>query len=289
MAIFSNLEGTMKKSFVVGKNGGSLVYENGSLKIMNYQQNDLIPISVANPTDDTHAVNLAYFNTHGGGGGGNTNILHGTTDPVQSLGEDTNVYFKLDSTSIVNIFFKDLGIWKPLSVTPTPDSNYVTDSTILPSDWVNSSGIYTYSLPESVHQRGSDIIVQLQDSTGASSLAQIIVADNGDVTISTASLPSTNYKILLIGATTLSTPYSKNINKSMWVSASGEYTLSIPSSDHDQPQGPLFLSVYQNTVDGASSAAPYQEVSVETTIDSNNNVTLKSSILFSGKVVISGK
>lgn len=289
MAIFSNLEGTMKKSFVVGKNGGTLVYENGSLKVMNYQQTDLIPISVANPTDDTHAVNLAYFNSHGGGGGGSAGILHGTDDPLQSLGEDNNVYFKLDSTNILNIFFKDLGVWKPLSVTPVQDSSYVTEHVITPSDWVSNSGVYQYSLPASVHDRGSNIIVQLQDNTGATSMAQVVVSSQGDISITSNTLPTTNYKLLLIGATNLTTPYPKLIDKASWSSVSGAYQLTIMASEHAQASGPLFITVYQNTVDAATSTAPFEVVSVDTSIDSSGNITLTSNILFSGKVVISGK
>lgn len=289
MAIFSNLEGTMKKSFVVGKNGGTLVYDNGTLKVMNYQQSDLIPISVANPTDDTHAVNLAYFNSHGGGGGGSAGILHGTTDPAPSLGEDNNVYFKLDDTNILNIYFKDTGIWKPFSVPPVQDSNYVTEQVILPSDWISNAGVYQYSLPATTHQRGSDIIVQLQDSSGASTLAQVVVSSQGNITVTSNVLPSTNYKLLLIGATTLTTPYPKLINKANWSSVSGAYQLTILATEHNQASGPLFITVYQNTVDGATSAAPYEVVSLETSIDTSGNITLKSNILFSGKVVISGK
>lgn len=290
MAIFSNLEGTMKKSFGVGKNGGTLVYDNGTLKIMNYQQNDLIPISVANPTDDTHAVNLAYFNSHGGGNGGSAGILHGTTDPVQSLGEDNNVYFKLDSTNILNIYFKDNGIWKPYAVAPpVQDSSYVTEQVILPSDWISNNGVYQYSLPAATHGRGSDIIVQLQDNNGASTLAQVVVSSQGNITVTSNVLPSTNYKILLIGDTTLTTPYPKLINKAAWSSVSGAYQLNILATEHNQTPGPLFITVYQNTVDGATSAAPYEVVSLDTAIDSSGNITLKSNILFSGKVVISGK
>ena len=289
MAIFSNLEGTMKKSFVVGKNGGALVYENGSLKVMNYQQDDLIPISVANPTDDTHAVNLAYFNSHGGGGGGSAGILHGADDPAQSLGEDNNVYFKLDSTNILNIFFKDVGVWKPLSVKPEPDSSYVTEHVITPSDWVSNSGVYQYSLAETVHERGSNIIVQLQDDTGATAMAQVVVSNEGNISITSNALPTSNYKLLLIGATTLSTPYPKTIDKADWTSVNGAYQLSIPATEHGQATGPLFITVYQNTVDAAASTAPFEVVSLDTTIDSSGNIILNSNILFSGKAVISGK
>lgn len=290
MAIFSNLEGTMKNTFIIGKNGSTLVYLNGELRVMNYQKTDLIPISVANPTNNTHAVNLAYFNAHaGGGGGGNANILHGTTDPLPSLGEDTNVYFKLDSTSIVSIYFKDQNTWKPYAVPPVQDSNYVTDYIIRPSDWVLNGSSYQYHLSEETHNRGSNIIVQLQDDTGAVSFSQIVVDSSGNIEITRSTLPTGDYKIMLIGATTLTTPYSHAINKADWSLVSGQYQITINSSTHGQSSGPLFLSVLQNTIDGNTSSSPFEAISVDTLIDSNYNVTLKSSIQFSGKVIISGK
>ena len=90
MAVFSNLEGTMKKTFILGKNGAKLTFAQNALNVYNYQETSLIPISAADPTDGTHLVTLAYFNSHAGGGSGNA--LRGTVDPDPSLGTDGDVY-----------------------------------------------------------------------------------------------------------------------------------------------------------------------------------------------------
>ena len=150
------------------------------------------------------------------------------------------MYFKLDDTNILNIYFKDTGIWKPFSVPPVQDSNYVTEQVILPSDWISNAGVYQYSLPATTHQRGSDIIVQLQDSSGASTLAQVVVSSQGNITVTSNVLPSTNYKLLLIGATTLTTPYPKLINKANWSSVSGAYQLTILATEHNQASGRVY-------------------------------------------------
>lgn len=289
MAVFSNLEGTMKKSFIVGKGGAKLVYINGSLKLMNYNESDLLPISVAQPTDDTHAVNLAYFNANKGSETGNGTILHGTVDPDETLGSDENVYFKLDSTSILGIYFKDGGIWKPYSAAPTIDSDYVTTYVVQPSDWVNNGSNYSYTLLSTVHNRGTDFAVQIQNSTGTITSPSTTIDSSGDITVNSNILPTEEYEILIIGATNLTTPYSKKIDKAEWSSVSSHYEMVIPASTHLQASGPLFITVYQNTVDGITSAAPYSVVGLETSIDSSGNVTLQSNIIFSGKIVISGK
>lgn len=290
MAVFSNLEGTMKKSFVIGKGGAKLVFQNGALRLMNYNESDLVPISVAAPTDDTHAVNLAYFNAHNGSGGGNSTILHGIDTPLPSLGEDSNVYFKIDATSILGIYFKDDGIWKPYASTPpVQDSEYVTTYTVTPTDWTLSNSVYKYQLPASAHERGDNIVVQLQDVDGSVNMDDVVVDGLGNITVSTNIQPTSSVNILIIGATTMSTPYSNPINKSNWSTVGDHFEFSIPASTHNQATGPLFITVYQNTVDGNTSASPFIIVGLETAIDTSGNITLKSNITFSGKVVISGK
>lgn len=286
MAVFSNLEGTMKKSFILGKGGARLSFDSGVLFVRNYQDTSLIPISAADPLDGTHLVTLSYFNSHSGGGSGNA--LRGTTDPDVSLGTDGDVYYKIDDTSILQIYIKDSGIWKPF--TSTTDSEYVTTEVATPSDFTQVGSDYVYTLSAAAHGRGTDIIVQLQDtSTGQVQNASIVVDSSGNITITVGQEPTSNYNIVIIGGTTLFTPYSQLIDKSNWVLSGSEYTLSIPQSTHDQVPGAIFLAVYQNTVDSATSASPYEIVAVETAIDDNGNVTLTANETFSGKVVISGK
>jgi len=203
MAVFSNLEGTMKKSFILGKGGARLSFDSGVLTVRNYQGTSLIPISAADPLDGTHLVTLSYFNSHAGGGSGNA--LRGTTDPDVSLGTDGDVYYKIDDTSILQIYIKDSGIWKPFA-SPT-DSEYVSTTVATPSDFTQVGSDYVYTLSAAAHGRGSDIIVQLQDtSTGQVQNANVVVDSSGNITVTVGDLPTSNYNVVIIGGTTLSTP-----------------------------------------------------------------------------------
>lgn len=292
MAVFSNLEGTMQNTFVLGKNGGRFEYDNtqNAIAVQDYKGSKLIPISAADPIEQSHLVTLGYFNTHGGGGGGSNPILHGTTAPDLSLGQNGDVYFQVDTDNIVQIFIKDNGVWKPFSKpVPPTDSDYVTSHIVQPSDYTEADGMFVYTLQESVHNRGAGVLVQLQDSTGNSVQPEVLLDDTGNITLKFSELPSVNYIIKLIGKTTMTTPYSATVNKAQWVLSGDMYVLTIPASTHGQETGPLYLAIYENVVDGANSASPYTLISTDSLIDTSGNVIFKSYSPFSGKIVISGK
>lgn len=286
MAVFSNLEGTMKKTFILGKNGAKLTFAQNALNVYNYQETSLIPISAADPTDGTHLVTLAYFNSHAGGGSGNA--LRGTVDPDPSLGTDGDVYYKIDATNILQIFIKDSGIWKPF-IAAVSDTAYVTTTPATPSDFTQVGSNYVYTLSASAHGRGSNIIVQLQGTSGNVTNSDVVVDGSGNITVTVDSLPTQTINVIIIGDTNLSTPYSQLINKANWTSTGSDFTLTIPQATHGQAAGAIFIAVYQNTVDSATSTSPYSLVAVDTGIDSSGNVTLTASETFSGKVVISGR
>lgn len=287
MAVFSNLEGTMKRSFILGKNGVRLEANNASLRITNYQDTKLLPISAGDPVDDTQLVTLSYLKGTQGQGGNN---LSGTTVPTISIGVNGDVYYQVDSTNILTIYFKDSGIWKPFAGGgQTRDSAYTTSVTTEPDTYIPETGGYVSSVPESQHGRGADVIVQLQGDNGDVTGASVQVDAYGNVKIKTTSAPLDLINVIFVGRTTMTQPYPKLINKGMWNLASGVYTLSIPQSEHGQEPGSLFLNVYENTVDGSTSASPYAQVTVDTAISSNGNVTFSSVLPFSGKIVISGK
>lgn len=289
MAVFSNLEGTMKKTFILGKNGARISTEDGTeLIVQNYGGTDLIPVSAADPTIPSHLVTLAYFNAHTGGGG--SGVLSGTTVPDVSLGVNGDMYIQVDDTSIVQIFFKDQSIWKPFKSTPPiTDSDYVTAFIVTPQDFAPTGGVQSYSLPESIHKRGADILVQIQDPDGNIVMSDVTVDVSGNITISVLDVPSTSLKINLIGATTMTTPYSSFVNKTDWVSSGDKYTLSISAATHTQASGPLYLAIYENSIDSASASAPFNLVSADSQIDMSGNVVFTTYLPFSGKVVISGK
>ncbi|WEM33284.1 hypothetical protein EJP02_223 [Escherichia phage EJP2] len=293
MAVFSNLEGTMKKTFFLGKGGvrfSSVDYAPGKteMQVQNYQGTELVPVSAGAPINPSHLVTLNYFNEHNAGGSGGA--LSGTDEPDVSLGINGDTYFQVDGTSIVQIFFKDQDIWKPFKKpAPTTDSDYVTAHTSMPGDFVLQGSQYVFSLPESVHKRGSDLLVQVQDPGGNTIGMNVTLDAVGNVTISTDAVPTEYVIVKLIGATTMTAPYSSPVNKAQWSSSAGKYSLTIPQSTHGQEIGPLYLAIMENEVDSATSSSPYNVVTVDSTIDVAGNVTFSSYLPFSGKVVISGK
>lgn len=286
MAIFSNLEGTMKTSFVLGKGGAKLSYENAGLSIYNYNGTSYLPLSAGTPVNPNDLVTLQYLNTHGSGS--EYAHLSGTTDPDNSIGTNGDMYFKVNSTNVVQIFFKDDSMWKPLNA--TSDDSYVTKIQATPSEFVLTGSTYVYTLSAATHGRGANIIVQLQGSTTGSVFdADIVVDNSGNITVTTSTQPQETVNVIIIGQTFSLTPYSELIDKIDWVLSGSDYVLTISQPTHGQVPGAIFVSVFQNTVDAATSTSPYKLVTVQTTIDSSGNVTLTSNIQFSGKVVISGK
>jgi hypothetical protein len=299
MAVFSNLEGTMKKSFILGKNGAQIATNGNVVQIQNYTGTQLLPVSAGDPTANTHLVTLGYLNTHSGGGGA-SGILRGTIAPSESIGVDGDAYFLVDSTNIIQIYIKDLGVWKPLqSTSPGTDSAYVTSHVIPVSAFTLVPGTtehYTYTLLESVHGRGADIMVQLQGDPGDIELDSVFqtsltVSGTGDVMIDVIGQITeyTSVKVNIIGATTMTVPYSKLINQTDWSGSSDIYTITIPASVHNQSPENLYISIYSNTVPGSTSSAPFELVVTDTQIDDSGNVIFTSDVPFSGKIVISGK
>lgn len=288
MAVFSNLEGTMKRSFILGKNGARLEASASQLRVTNYQDTALLPISAGNPVDDTHLVTLSYLKSSQGQGGNN---LSGTGEPAANVGVNGDVYYQVDGTNVLKIFFKDGNIWKPFlgGGGPVTDSAYTTSVTTTPNDYAPVFGGYQTSIPASRHDRGNDIIVQLQGDLGDVLGATVHVDSYGDVKVMTKQIPSAAIDVIFIGRTTMTTPFSKLINKGMWNVSGGKATMVIPQSEHEQVANALFITVYENTVDGSVSASPYSLVTLETAIASNGDITLTSLSPFSGKAVISGR
>lgn len=300
MAIFSNLEGTMQNSFIIGKNGAQLLSRGTDVRVINYQGTKLLPIAAADPDpmNNTHLVTLGYLNSHSGGGG---NILRGTTAPSVAMGQDGDVYFQIDATNTTQIYIKDNGIWKPfVGSGPITDSDYVTTFDVPVSDFLLKPGttdVYEYIIDAETHQRGSDILVQLEGEPGGAIIsadvinATVIVSGLGDITITTVGLP-TEYNIIkvnLIGATTMTAPYGQLINQADWLAVGDKFQLVISATTHKQSQDSLFISMYANDVPGSTASSPFNLVTVDTTIDSAGNVTFMADSSFSGKTVIAGK
>lgn len=196
----------MERVFMLGKRGIKLHNTNNELQVKNNDGSALVPVSGANPAQNTHFVTLEYFNNHSGGGPGpGSDILKGTVDPIPSLGSEGSVYFKVDGTIVLAIYIKDSGIWK----------------------------VYE---PSQTH---------------------------------------TNFR--------------KAINVNDWTTISAnQYSFVINQNEHNEGINVL-VGVYENTVSGNTSAAPYRQTLLENVIASDGSVTLLSTSKFSGEVIISGK
>lgn len=299
MAVFSNLEGTMKKSFILGKNGAQITTNGSVVQIQNYSGTKLLPISAGEPTANTHLVTLGYLNAHSGGG--SSGILRGTSAPDETIGLDGDVYFLVDETNVLQIYIKDLGIWKSFKGSShETDSPYVTTETIPVSSFTlvsDTTDHYTYTLPASVHGRGPDIMVQLQgDPPGSITLdsvfqTSVVVSGTGDITIDVIG-KITDYEnviVNIIGATTMTAPYSKLVNQADWISNKDEFTITIPASEHKQSPENLYVSIYANKIPGSVSSSPFELVITGTQISNAGDVIFTSDVTFSGKIVISGK
>jgi hypothetical protein len=196
-----------------------------------------------------------------------------TTTVVNRVFTFENVQFDTEGTGILEITSPhyntktiDFEV-KP----PTADTDYVTDYAVAASQFVdNGDGSYSYSLPESQHNRGSDIVVQLQ-ANGVVYDASVQVDSDGNVTLTQTVKQDAN--ILIIGKTKLTAPYAATL---VWTLDGGVYKMDIPFSTHQKDN--VVIAVYENT----------QLVTIEVHLDDSNNVTLISDSELTGKVVIAG-
>lgn len=289
MAILSNLEGTMKKIFVFGKNAIRLNASDTELQVLNYDGTDLRPVVVANPVKDTHAVNLAFFKANTNGSAANP-ILHGTTIPTDSFGQEGYTYYYMQGNKIANIFIKLNGVWVPMNTVEEDLEDYVVQSHVVVSDWVdNGDGTSTVQIPGFSHGKGADLVIQVQMLDGSLVIPEVQVDDSGNITLTQTTGP-VNCNVVIIGATDMATPYIKSISKAQWVQVdTDQFELSIPQAQHQQASGALFITVYENTVDGPTSVSPWKLVGVQMQIDNESNIILTSTKRFSGKAVITGK
>lgn len=163
MSIFSKLSGTMERVFMLGKRGIKLSAENNELQVKSNDEASLVPVSGANPLQNTHFVTLEYFNNHGGGGGSSGDILKGTADPTPDLGSEGSVYFKVNGTIILAIYIKDGGIWKIYQPTPT-HTNF--KKAINVADWNTiAANQYEIAIQSSEHNEGINLIVGVFENT----------------------------------------------------------------------------------------------------------------------------
>lgn len=83
--------------------------------------------------------------------------------------------------------------------------------------------------------------------------------------------------------------FKKPINNSDWTdNGSGGFSLVIGIAEHQEGVNIMF-DVYENTIAGSTSNAPFRKTLVEGIVSSNGDINLTSTSAFSGEIVVSGK
>ncbi len=158
-------------------------------------------------------------------------------------------------------------------IVETSDSDYVTIYAVSSSQMTNNGdGTYSFTLSNTVHQRGSNIVVQIQNVNGTIYNPDLVVDSSGNITVTQSD--NTDYDIIIVGPTNQRTVYSTALS---WTISGSDFTMSIPYSTHLK-QSPS-ISVYDSVG---------HMVQVLVSIDNSDNITLESSENFTGKVVITG-
>lgn len=162
----------------------------------------------------------------------------------------------------------------PFEVLPSgTDSDFTTQVPVSANQFVdNGDGTFTYVLLESVHNRGTDLVIQIQSPNGVIYNPEVSVDLNGNISI-TQDSPE-DLDVIIIGPTNQTTVYSTSL---VWTLNAGEYQMQIPFSTHNKETPSI--TVY----DGNNI------VTIVVIIDDSDNITLISSENFTGKVVIAGK
>lgn len=158
-------------------------------------------------------------------------------------------------------------------LTSDEDSDYVTSVMLSASDFVSSGSQYIATVPESLHLRGSHVVVQLHGVSEDVFFSTVSMAGNGDITITQNTNDTVH--VILIGKTLKTDPYFSTIT---WVSnGDGSSSASIPQSVHGKTN--ISFSVYDNT----------NIVTVGVEINDAEDLTLTTNDEFSGSIVITGK
>lgn len=153
------------------------------------------------------------------------------------------------------------------------DSDYVTSIAVSSADFVSSGDNYVAVIPQSLHLRGTDVVIQLQSASQQVFFSTVSVAANGDITITQDVNDAVN--VVLIGKTLKSTAFKTALT---WVAnGDGTSSASIPKSQHNKEN--ISFTVYDGT----------NVVSTEAVINSTEDLTLTSYEEFVGSVVIVGK
>lgn len=153
------------------------------------------------------------------------------------------------------------------------DSDYVTSILVPTSAQTLNGDLYTSTIPESVHGRGTALVIQLQEDNlnNAVFTADVSVL-NGDITIN--KVDNSPFYVVIIGKTLLTTPYTQAIT---WAASGDGFVSNVTQSQHGKHN--ISVTVYDgNTIS-----------TVEVDIEGDDEVVLHSDTDFTGTIVIAGK
>lgn len=152
------------------------------------------------------------------------------------------------------------------------DSDYVIGIQLQSTDFVADGDEYVATVPASLHMKGTDLVVQLHETSGDVYFSTVNVV-NGDITIRQNSRDAV--QVVIIGSTLKTTPYSGAL---VWTSnGDGTSSASIPKSVHQKEN--ISFSVYDSNY----------IVTVEAVINADEDLVLTSNEEFAGTIVIAGK
>jgi hypothetical protein len=206
-----------------------------------------------------------------------TMVLEGVTYTATLDGRNftfNNVLVTETGTAVITITSPKY-VTKEISVpvVSEADSDYVTMYAVSgPAMTNNGDGTYSYTLSSTVHGRGSNVVVQVQNIIGTIYNPDVNVDNSGNIKVTQTD--NTDFDIIIVGPTNERTVYNTPL---VWVTSGSNFSMSIQYTTHLK-QSPS-LSVYD---------ASGQMVQVLVIIDNLDNITLESSENFIGKVVITG-
>ena len=153
------------------------------------------------------------------------------------------------------------------------DSDYVTSIALSSSDFVSTGDGYVATIPESLHIRGADLVIQLQSTSQEVFFSTVSVAANGDITVTQDVNDPVN--VVIIGKTLKTTPFKTSLT---WTdNGDGTSSAVITKAQHGKEH--ISFSVYEGT----------NIVSTEALINADEDLTLTTQEEFVGSVVIAGK
>lgn len=224
-----------------------------------------ILFDASGPIDPTNMV--VTFTTPGGAEFSTSTVVNGqfTISPVTIDSTGTG-------TITVTSEYYDTKVVPAVVLPITEDSDYVT-SILLSNLVAQGDGSYMAVIPETVHNRGVNLVVQIQEDASLI-FCEVTVVD-GDITVKKND--NTPVTVLIIGETNFSSTYKKTFISTDWIQDGDYYTLYIPSSQHLKANA--VVSVYEEN----------KLVQTEVQIDNADNITLRSNVQLTGYLVIAGK